>query len=65
MQAQGFRLVSPDPFLMRELELDTKSSVFSPEFIGQRAQIVSMTMPLILNVEIVSTKHWLHAYHYQ
>ena len=39
--------------------------VFSPEFIGQKAQTVSMTVPLILNVVIdtcccvpLSTKHF-------
>ena len=41
------------------------SSVFSPEFLGRRAQIMSMTTPLILNVVILSTKHLLHVYHCQ
>ena len=39
--------------------------MFSPEFIGQRVQIISMTTPLILNVVIVSTKPLLHVYHCQ
>ena len=44
---------------------EATSAAFSPEFTGQRAQIISMTTPLILNVVIVSTKHLLHVYHCQ
>ena len=40
-------------------------AVFSPEFLGQRAQIISVTTPLILNVVILSTKRLLHVYHCQ
>ena len=40
-------------------------AVFSPEFLGRRAQIISVTTPLILNVVILSTKHLLHVYHCQ
>ena len=41
------------------------ASVFSPEFIGRRALIISHDHTHHLNVVIVSTKHLLHVYHCQ
>ena len=39
------------------------TAMFSPEFTGQRAQMISRNHALILNTVIVSTKHLLHVCH--